>query len=237
MAVCHGIRDVGTMTAIKAGHDRPATRRGKRWGAGLCRRDLPSATCPRSWLLCGLLVLTVSGCGFLEDSEGPAKKSAPRKTAQPAPKASDVAPPPPPLAPTRFIELNVGGRTLKISSCYLKLVRSTSRTPAVLMVTSYASQEAESYPSFFMRVVLPGDELAALLGQSLSARIWYAAQPNDIVYYTPEGEPANVTIRNTDDSGRVQGTIINAKLMDTANDESKPISGQFDGVLEESGLE
>jgi hypothetical protein len=79
--------------------------------------------------------------------------------------------------------------------------------------------------------VLSGDDLAALLGQPMPARIWFAAQPNDIVYHTPDGEPASVTIRNTDDAGRVLGTIITAKLLNTANDESMSISGQFDGLL------
>ncbi|NIP87446.1 MAG: hypothetical protein GTO03_18590, partial [Planctomycetales bacterium] len=181
-------------------------------------------------LVFGCCALLLAGCDLFEEMDPTKPKPRPRKTVQPQP--VEVAPPKPPAPPPRFIELNVGGQKRTLSSCYLKLVPSTSRTPAVLMVTSYRSAQDESYPSFFMRVVLVGDDLNALLGQPMQARIFFAAAPNDVVLYTPDAEPAMVTIRNTDDTGRVLGTIINARLLNTANDESLPITGQFDGVLE-----
>ncbi|MDH3717368.1 MAG: hypothetical protein OES79_04540 [Planctomycetota bacterium] len=193
--------------------------------------DRPAAIRSRYLLLCGLLLLAAPGCDLFKEPEGPKTKASPRKKVEPPPKQVDVTPPEP-APPAPAIELNVGGQTRKLPSCYLKLIPSTSQTPAVLMVTSYPNEQQESYPSFFMRVVLSGDDLAKLLGQPMPARIWFAAKPNDIVYHTPDGEPASVTIRNADDAGRVLGTIIDAKLLNTANDESMSISGQFDGLLE-----
>jgi hypothetical protein len=175
-----------------------------------------------------LLLVALPGCELFNEPESPQKKTAPDKTV--GPKPVDVVPPEP-VPAAQLIQLNVGGKTRKLRSCFLKLIPATSRSRSVLIVTSYPNEKEESYPSFYMRVVLTGDDLAALLGQPMPAKIWFAAQPNDIVYRTPDGDPASVTIRNTDDTGRVLGTIINAKLLNTANDESMPISGQFDGVL------
>ena len=174
--------------------------------------------------------LVPAGCDFLDSTGNGGGTTPPPKngTSPPTTDGTVVTPPPP---AERLIELNVSGRTRKLDTCYIKLLPSTSRTPAVLIVTSYPSPQEESFPSFYMRAALEDGDLQALLGKPIQAKIWLATEQNGPILRTPDDAPANITIRNADDDGRVVGSIINADLINTTNSDKLTITGRFDGSL------
>ncbi|HUS39495.1 MAG: hypothetical protein WBF93_05035 [Pirellulales bacterium] len=185
-------------------------------------------------LLCCISFIGMTGCDFIGlggDDTPPPKKRRPQISQPKVPVDVDDNPTDP-LAPERSIVLQVGSDKLAIGSCFVKSIPATSRTPMTLVVTSYPNNKEVSYPSFYMRVVLTGNDLKLLLGQRMPARIWFAAQPNDVVFHLTDGQPAEVTIRSMEDGGKITGAILKATLLNTHDKEEKDITGVFTGVLE-----
>jgi multidrug efflux pump subunit AcrA (membrane-fusion protein) len=131
-----------------------------------------------------------------------------------------------------MIELDVGEAKLRFKDCYVKVIPAMSDRPAVLQITSYADPSTESFPSVFIRSVVPADDIKAFLGQPLSAKIYMTRQDKGTVWHTPDDAPANIVVQTADDSGRVVGSIISAVVLNSDSPEELTITGRFDGTLQ-----
>jgi len=185
------------------------------------RRGLP---------ILGLLAVIMAGCEFLgldeaDDTKPPIKKNVTSPPPTTDPRVSET------VQPT--LQLKIGeGHNVRVQDCYVRLIPAASDRPAVLQIASYASPETESFPSIFISANAPADDMKAIVGQSLTARIFITDKQEGTVWHTADDVPANITVRNADDAGRVTGTIIDGVLHNSSTSTQTPVSGRFDGKLQ-----
>ena len=58
---------------------------------------------------------------------------------------------------------------VKVAACTITLRSAVGQVPHMLQVTSYADVRTESFPSIYLRAVVPDDKLKSLSGQPLAA--------------------------------------------------------------------
>ena len=133
----------------------------------------------------------------------------------------------------KFVKLVVGTRSVSSATCSVKLIPPIAGRPAVLKITSYEDPSAESFPSILIQANAAGStSVNDIIDQPLQAQIKVATSDVDPVWFTPDDQPANITIRSADDSGRVIGVIINGIVANSGNADELKIKGDFDGTLQ-----
>lgn len=177
--------------------------------------------------LCISLFLGLTGCDYVQSffkAEKPVKKQA----AVPAvPKKVEPEKPAPP--PPRVIALGMAP-PIEAKECLIKLTAAAGQVPAILQVSSYVDKQTESYPSIFVQAVAPSSSVADILEQPLPAKVHVALAAGGPFYSTPDGQPAQLTLKEADDQ-HVVGTIENATLVDQASGQKSTITGRFDGKI------
>ena len=177
-------------------------------------------------------MLTCASCNWLEDASDMTKKpTKKRPTSQPAQHTQST--PATSSGPAeKYLNVVVGTDTVNINGCYVKLIPSVAGRPTVLKITSYPTPAAESFPSIFIQANTSGTSIKEIIGKPLQARVYMTTAADTEVWYTLEDQPANITIRNADDGGRIIGTIINGMLVNTTTSAQRPITGAFDAILQ-----
>lgn len=173
------------------------------------------------------LSFALTGCDYVQSffkEEKPAKKQA--GTTAP-PKKEEPAKPAPP--PPRVIALGMTP-PVEAKDCQIKLTAAAGQVPAILQVASYVDKQTESYPSVFIQAVVPSATLTDILEQPLQAKIYVALAAGGPFFSTPDGQPAQLTLKAADDQ-HVVGTIENATLVDQASGQKSSVAGRFDGKM------
>ncbi|MCE9557052.1 MAG: hypothetical protein K8T91_27205 [Planctomycetes bacterium] len=173
------------------------------------------------------LSIALTGCDYVQSffkEEKPVKKQAGTTT---PPKQVEPEKPTPP--PPRVISLGMTP-PIEVKECQIKLTAPAGQVPAILQVSSYVDKQTESYPSVFIQAVAPSSSLADILEQPLQAKVYVALAAAGPFYSTPDGQPAQLTLKLADDQ-HVLGTIENATLVDQASGQKSTASGKFDGKM------
>lgn len=116
-------------------------------------------------------------------------------------------------------------------ACYAKLFVIDDGRPNVFRLASYKSDELERFPSIMLQAQVNAESLSGLQGQTVKADVFARTQDNGLIWHSPAGSPASITISAIDDKSltcTLSGPIVNSDTEEESN-----ISGKFIAMLEE----
>ncbi len=176
------------------------------------------------------LAASAGGCGFFDEHFGTddGKKQTAKKTTKKSDDKKNKQANPTVLPTSVALDLGAAGK-VATSECFVQLLPTKYDLPAILRITSYANPKSESFPSVMIQANAPADDLKSLIDQSIEAKVFVQNSPDGPVWETLPEEPALVTIKNVDDSGRIVGSISSATLISTTGTQTTTAAGTFDG--------
>lgn len=131
---------------------------------------------------------------------------------------------------TTGMELELGGPTTT-SECYAALMTVSPKHPPVLQVTSYASPEAETFPSVFLRCEAPAGQPGSLVGQKIRAQAYVQLARDGAVWHAPADQPVEVSITAAT-AESITGEITAGQVVNSQDNSRLDLRGTFTGKLQ-----
>ncbi len=104
------------------------------------------------------------------------------------------------------VELDVNG-PVKASKCAVELIKLGEGRPAILQIANTVGQEAETFPSIFVRAEVTAASLADLSGRRLSGQFFAQSQSGGPISFTTPDRPIEIFVKTaTNDEIEVELT-------------------------------
>jgi hypothetical protein len=176
----------------------------------------------------GLAGVLLAGCDNMSDLR--IRKAADERAARAARQVSGVVEKVQKVVkPTGSLELTLDG-PIKTRACYATLILSHSTRPAVLQLTSYENESAETFPSVMIRAEVVAAAPADLRGQSVVAQLFAQTTKDGPIRHTERGGGVELKIVEVS-SDTITGEIVMGSVANTDTGQSIDITGKFTAIL------
>lgn len=117
----------------------------------------------------------------------------------------------------------------EFAASYIQVLTINPGRPSVLKISSGKDGDLSTFPAFLIQANLTVDNLQALAGQTIPARLFAQKESSGPIWYSADDAPIPVSIAISD--GKVTARIDETAVLSTANETPAQVSGSFECVL------
>jgi hypothetical protein len=193
--------------------------------------------------IAAIVLVSIAGCGDgdvsdqLSKSLESAKESVSKGVEQAKEAGQQIADSAKQATTTAKEAAGIGGKISLTSNppvtttgAYLSFVAATGDRNGAVQIQSYAPNQAETFPSVFIRALVTARKLNEVVGQATPCEIFVQSQADGPVWRLTAGDSAQLKVLSVDGK-LVKAEISSATLHETATEQAITLGGQIEAVI------